>query len=238
MSVANQVTRQHEPSRKTATRPRARSFFTKKEMPKKLLILDEDLIREFIQDRRERGVDGFDEVWEGVYIVPPLATIPHQKLSTALTVILYTVMTLEGKGDALGGANVSDRRFGWKRKFRAPDVVLVLTPGRAVDCNTHWMGGPDFLVEVQSPGDETDEKIPFYGQIGVQELLIVHRDTRQLRLYRHNGTELVQVKPSDFQGGKWLVSAVVPLAFRRRMLRSGPLTEVQRTDGTPGNWTI
>jgi Uma2 family endonuclease len=207
-------------------------------MPDKLLILDRDLIREFIQERHELGIDASDEVWEGVYIVPPLATIPHQRLATGLAVILYTVMTLEGKGDVQAGANVSDRRFGWKRKFRAPDVVVVLTPSRAVDCNTHYMGGPDFLIEVQSPGDQTDEKIPFYGQIGVQELLIVHRDTRELRLYRHNGQELVQVKPSDLQGGKWLVSTIVPLAFRRKVLRSGPLTEVQRTDDVAGNWTV
>jgi len=238
MSVANQVTRRHERSRKTAVRPRARSFFTKKEMPEKLLILDQDLIREFIQDRRDRGIDQFDEVWEGVYIVPPLATNPHQSIVGALTAIAFIVITLEGRGEVFPGANVSDRRFGWKRKFRAPDVVVALSRSRAVDCNTHWMGGPDFFVEVQTPNDQTYDKIPFYGQIGVQELLIVHRDTRQLRLYRHNGAELVQVKPSDFEGGKWLVSAVVPLAFRRRVLRSGPLTEVQRTDGTPGNWTI
>jgi Putative restriction endonuclease len=225
MSIANRLTQERLSSRKTAAPERARSF-------------DKELIREFIQERHERGIDRFDEVWEGVYIVPPLATIRHQRLSTALTVILYNVMTLEGKADVQGGANVSDRRLGWKRKFRAPDVVLVLTSSRAIDCNTHWMGGPDFLIEVQTPGDETEEKIPFYSQLGVQELLIVHRDTRHLRLYRHNGQKLVQVKPSDFQGGKWLVSTIVPLAFRRRILRNEPVTEVQRTDASPGNWIV
>jgi len=100
------------------------------------------------------------------------------------------------------------------------------------------MGGPDFLIEIQSPDDQTEEKMPFYSQIGVQELLIMHRDTRQLRLYRHNGEKLVQIKSSEFQGGKWLISAVVPLAFRRKVQRAGALTEVQRTDGIPGNWTV
>lgn len=215
-----------------------RPFFTKNEMPNKLLILDPELIREFIQERRDQGTDRYDEVWEGVYIVPPLATNAHQGLTVALAAIAYNVITLEGRGTAYAGANVSDRRFGWKRKFRAPDLVVVLFGSRAVDCNTHWMGGPDFLVEVQSPGDQTQEKIPFYSEIGVRELLIVHRDTRRLRLYRHDGTKLVPAKPTDFQGGKWLVSEVVPLAFRRKAARSGALTEIQPTDGVPGIWTV
>jgi len=44
--------------------------------------------------------------------------------------------------------------------------------------------------------------------------------------------------PSRYQGEMWLVGGIVPIAFRRKVLRSGPVTEVQRTDGTPGNWTI
>lgn len=201
-------------------------------------ILDPEEARAFVRQRQARGVDTYDEVWEGVYVVPPLARLPHQDLVTGLSSIAFTVITLEGRGQAEAGANVSDRRAGWEHNFRDPDVVVVLNGGRAVDCGTHWLGGPDFLAEVQSPGDETDEKIPFYSQIQVQELLIIHRDTRQMRLYRHNGQELVLVEPAEFQGGKWLRSEMLPLAFRRRAFKSGPRTEVQRTDGQPGNWTV
>jgi Uma2 family endonuclease len=133
---------------------------------------------------------------------------------------------------------VSDRRSGWDRNFRGPDIVVVLNNGLAIDCKTHWFGGPDFLVEVQSPGDQTDAKITFYSKLKVRELLIIQRDTRQLRLYRHNGQQLALVEPSEFQGGRWLRSEVLPLAFRRKALKGGPRTEVQRTDGQPGNWTV
>jgi hypothetical protein len=34
------------------------------------------------------------------------------------------------------------------------------------------------------------------------------------------------------------VSQVVPLAFRRKPFRRGPQTEVRRTDGKPGDWTV
>ncbi len=238
MRTANRLTHKARRAKKPRTSSGVRSFFTKKEMPAKVLILDPDEIESFIQDRRDSGIDRYDEVWEGVYVVPPLANLPHQDLATALAGILFNVITLEERGRVQGGANISDRRAGWKRNFRCPDVVVVLKEGRAADCHTHWLEGPDFLIEVQSPGDETEEKIPFYSQIRVRELLIIHRDTRQLRLYRHDGQRLVPVRPTEYGGGKWLMSAVVPLAFRRRMLRRTPFIEVQRTDGIPGNWTV
>jgi Uma2 family endonuclease len=202
-------------------------------------ILDPHLCRSYIRDRQERGVDQYDEIWDGVYIVPPLATNPHQGLVGALTAILFNVITLDDRGQVFPGANVSDRRAGWDHNFRAPDIVVVLKESAARDCTTHWQGGPDFLVEVQSPRDDPEAKIPFYSHLQVRELLIIHRDSRQLRLYRHDGQQFVPVAPSDFQGSGWLVSAVVPLAFRRKVLkRPGPLTEVRRTDGTPGKWTV
>jgi Uma2 family endonuclease len=201
-------------------------------------IVDRDIAREFIRERQERGIDLYDEVWDGVYVVPPLVNNPHQLLVSGLTVALYEVVTTTGRGVVLPGANVSDRRRGWDKNFRDPDVVVVLKGSRAVDCGTHWMGGPDFLVEVQSPGDDTEEKLPFYSQLGVRELLIVHRDTRQLRLLRPDGRQLVEVGPSDFQGKKRLVSEVVPVAFRRKVVRGTPRTEVQRTDEKPGQWLV
>jgi Uma2 family endonuclease len=201
-------------------------------------ILDPDLAREYIRDRQRRGIDQYDEVWEGVYIVPPLANNTHQALVMDLSNLLYTVVRLEGRGMVYPGVNLSDRRAGWKKKFRAPDIVVVLNDSPAIDCDTHFMGGLDFLVEIQSPGDETEKKLPFYSELRVREALIIQRDTRQMRLLRHNGQELKAVKAADFAGGKWLLSAVVPLAFRRRPQQGGARTEVRRTDGMPGSWTV
>src|ERR1700730_4536797 len=112
MGVANKTA--HEPRRagKTAASAKPRPFFSNKEMPSKLLILDQDLIREFIQERRERGIDRYDEVWEGIYIVPPIATNPHQSLVAALTAIVFNVIELQARGRVIAGANVSDRRVG------------------------------------------------------------------------------------------------------------------------------
>jgi Uma2 family endonuclease len=201
-------------------------------------ILDPALCRAIIRERQLRGIDGYDEVFTGVYIVPPIANNPHQNLVGDLVGIFFIVITSEERGRVQGGANVSDRREGWEQHFRAPDVVVVLNSSRAVDCGTHWLGGPDFLVEVQSPGDETEEKIPFYDQLEIRELLIIHRDTRVIRLLRHDGQQLVEVGRSDAKDKNWLPSAVLPLAFRWKMTKAGPRTEVKRTDGKRKTWTI
>ena len=198
--------------------------------------LNDAPFKALIQRRRKLGQDRKDEVWDGVYVILPDPTNEHQELVGNLDSIARQVVVSVGTGRVFPGANVSDRRRGWKKNFRVPDLVVVLSGGRAVDCGTHWMGGPDFLIEIQSPGDDTDEKIPFYGQLGVHELLIIHRDTRRLRLYRHDGTDFAPIELADAK--QWLASAVVPLAFRRTTVGGRPRTEIRRTDGTPGRWVI
>jgi Uma2 family endonuclease len=143
---------------------------------------------------------------------------------------IYQVVTDPESDEVLPGANISDRRSGWEKNFRCPDIVVILYGSRAVDCGTHWFGGPDFLTEIMSPGDDTDQKIPFYSQLQVRELLIIHRDTRELRLLRHNGRELVEIEPVLFKGKMGLVSEVLPLAFRRISIGGKVRTEILRSD--------
>jgi Uma2 family endonuclease len=193
---------------------------------------------QIIQERKRKGIDLYDEVWEGMYVMPSMPTNEHQKTLDDLGDILTEVVKREKKGKKVQGANVSDRRKGWEHNYRVPDMVVVLNDSRAIDCNTHYFGGPDFLVEIQSPGDDTEEKVPFYGKIGVRELLIIHRDKRTLRLLRLDGEDLLLVKPTLLDGMEWLVSEVLPLAFRRTLIKGTPRTRVRRTDGQPGLWTV
>jgi Uma2 family endonuclease len=200
-------------------------------------VLNAGELKRMIRRRRRLGLDHKDEVWDGVYVIMPDPTMVHQEIIGTLYDAFSAVVRLPGLGRVVMGSNVSDRRVRWKKNFRVPDLVVVLTGGRAVDCGTHWMGGPDVVVEVRSPGDDTDFKIPFYGTIGVRELLIVDRDSRAVQLLRHDGRELVPVGARDRQGAKWLMSMVVPLAFRRTAPRGqGPRIQVERTDDAPGQW--
>jgi Uma2 family endonuclease len=202
------------------------------------LMVGDDVFVELIRDRQKKGIDLYDEVWDGVYLMPSMPNLAHQDLVADLTSVLREVVVKERRGRVQPGANVSDRRTDWKENFRVPDIVVVLNSGQAVDCNTHWFGGPDFLVEIQSPGDETDEKVSFYGALGTRELLVIHRDTRRLRLYRHDGQELALIKSTLLKGKRGLVSHVLPLAFQLRSIRGRPRTELWRTEGKAAQWTV
>jgi Uma2 family endonuclease len=202
------------------------------------LVLDGLLLDRLIEERKRLGLDLHDEVWEGMYVMPSMPSIAHQELVHDLGIVFDEVIRKRKRGKVYPGANVSDRRSGWEENYRIPDVLVVLQGGRAVDCGTHVQGGPDFLVEIESPGDDTEEKVPFYGSIGVRELLIIHRDRRTLRLLRLEGDELVEVKTTTLDGKQWLISEVLPLAFRRTSSKGVARTEVRRTDDTPGNWVV
>jgi Uma2 family endonuclease len=202
------------------------------------LVLDNIVSRQVIRDRKERGIDGPDEVWDGVYVMSPEASLDHQDLAGQFIAILSEVVKKRGFGRVQPGANVSDRRTNWKRNYRVPDIVVVLKDGRAVDCNTHWFGGPDFLIEIESPDDDIDKKLAFYSKIAVRELLIIDRDTRALRLFRYSIKEMSLVAQSGPVRAGWIFSTVLPLAFRWRSNRPKPRIHIKRTDGKSGHWVV
>jgi Uma2 family endonuclease len=204
----------------------------------RLLVTDPEICEEMIRERKRLGHDRHDEVWEGVYVVPPPPHLSQQEIIGSLTTAFSIVLDAEGRGQVYPGANVSDQPVHWENNYRVPDVVVVRKKSRAVDRGYFLYGGPDFLVEIQTPEVHVIDKIPFYSRIQVEELLIVERDSRKLRLLRHDGHELSDVEPTPFQGGKWLVGQVLPLAFRRKLVKSQSRIEAARTDGKDGHWLI
>jgi Uma2 family endonuclease len=203
----------------------------------RVLVRDEAVGDRLIAERKHLGLDLYDEVWEGLYIMPSMPSLEHQKLVRQLSTLFAELVEPDGIGEVYPGANVSDRH-GWTENYRIPDVIVVLKGGRAQLCGTYIYLGPDFVVEIESPGDDSEEKVPFYSKIGVRELLLLHRDRRTLRLLRHDGEDLVEVKQKTFEGRQWLVSSVLPLAFRRTTSKGIVRTEVRRTDGQPGSWIL
>jgi Uma2 family endonuclease len=203
-----------------------------------VLVKDADQADELIRKRERLGANRHDEMWDGIYVIPSMPSLEQQGLVSELDAIFGEVVTRPGLGKVYPGVNVSDRAADWKGNYRVPDVVVVLNNSRAISHRAHVQGGPDFLVEIESPGDDSEEKVPFYGQLGVRELLLIHRDKRTLRLLRLQEKELLLVPGSPLEGKRWLVSAVLPLAFRRKTQEGKPATEVRRTDGQPGLWTV
>lgn len=200
-------------------------------------IHDPELEAALIRRRRRTGTDKFDEVWEGVYVMAPIANDEHQDLAGELTSIFMIVIQWPGLGLVRPGVNVSDRRRDWKKNYRCPDVVVFLNGTTAVNCKTFWYGGPDLAVEIVSFGDRTLDKIPFYEKVGTRELLVIDRHPWALTLYRLQGGRLTEAGRSTPDDAHVLTSEVVPLMFQLRHGTDAPEIEVVQQDGSQ-RWTI
>jgi len=190
-----------------------------------LLVADPCLRDRLIAERRASGGDRYDEVWEGVYVMSPLAGDDHQRIVSRFTSILDIVIGMPGLGEVRAGVNVSDREDGWEHNYRVPDVAVRLRDGRARIVETHWVGGPDFLIEVLSPGDRARDTLDFYARIGAREVLIVDRAPWALELYGLRDGRLLPLGVSRPEAPQELASAVVPLAFR--LIAEGDRTRIE-----------
>ncbi len=158
---------------------------------------------QLLAERRRLGLDGRDEMWEGeLHMVPP-PSFSHQSRGGRLLRALGPVADEAGLEIAPeAGLYAADDAW------RVPDLVVV-RPEQVVQRGVE--GGAVLAVEIRSPGDETDAKLPFYARFGVEELLIVDRDTATVQLLRLTDGSLVPVAP-DAAG--WVLSAL-GVAFRQ-----------------------
>jgi Uma2 family endonuclease len=178
------------------------------------LITDTRLEERLKEERRARGVDRHDEVWEGVYFMAPLPNNEHQEIVGRLVSIFEFVVGWPGLAKVFPGVNLAGLSENWEHDYRAPDIAVFRRDTQSRSCDTHWRGGADFVVEVTSPGDRSREKIPFYDSIGVRELLIIDRKPWTLELYRHQAGRLEIGGRSSPNDGEILVSQLLPLRFR------------------------
>jgi Uma2 family endonuclease len=202
-----------------------------------MLVCDPHVEERLRAEREAKGLDLWDEVWEGMYVMAPLANDEHQFLQTRLATILDSVVGLTGKGEVRAGVNVSDRVDQWEHNYRCPDVAVFLDGGAARNCGTHWVGGPDFTIEIISPGDKSRDKLKFYAAIGVHEMLLIDRDPWSLMLHELRGGALVQVGLSTVGSPTRLDSKVVPLSWRLVPGGLRPAIEVVHRDSTQ-KWLV
>ncbi len=192
------------------------------------LITDPELEESLKAQRHAWGVDRFDEVWEGVYIMSPQPNVEHQELVSDLVGALRDVIHPPQGGKVYPGINLSDRADDWKDNFRCPDVAVFLAGNPAEKFKAHYRGSADFLVEIISPDDNAREKIPFYSLLGVRELLIIDRYPWSLELYRHNGKELALAAQSSLEKSELVASTVLPLNFQ--LLPAEPRPQIRITE--------
>jgi hypothetical protein len=202
-----------------------------------MLILEEAVEKELIRRRQMHGHDRFDEVWHGVYVMAPSADNQHQAMSSDLNTVFQVCIDWNGLGKSMATPNVSDRVEDWTQNFRIPDLAVFLVGTTAVDYQSFWHGGPDFVVEIASENDKTDEKLPFYESVQTREVLIVDRDPWRLRLYRLVDGILLLVATSTLDRSEELRSTTIPLTFRLAQ-QEGKAVILVTNQVTSQTWTI
>jgi Uma2 family endonuclease len=195
------------------------------------LVTNRRLVRK-LKARREKSPSApRDEMWDGVYVMSPMAGFEHQRFVSRLTMVFGSVVNLSGGAEVLAGLNVSDRIDDWKANYREPDVAVYLPGNPAIIRKAHACGGPDFAVEILSEGDLARKKLDFYAKVNTRELLLLDRAPWALELYRLTDGQLRLIGVSTPDKPDLLTSEVLPLTFRLVTGEGRPTLELSRLDG-------
>ena len=146
---------------------------------------------EWLEDRRRRGLDHQDEVWDGVLHVAPQPSYHHQLLGSMLLQVLGPIVRRIGF-DALYELGTFDPVKG-EQNYRVPDVVIV-DPQYASKRGAE--GRLELAVEILSPNDESRDKFGFYAKCQVPEVWIVDPNTREIEVYVLRGDRYFAIAPS------------------------------------------
>jgi len=176
---------------------------------------------ELLAERRRKGADRWDEVWDGVIHMVPPPTGWHQWVGTHLYDALGPVA--RGLGLEITYETGLFRSGSGDRDYRVPDIAVYrieqFSGERGIE------GRAELVVEVLSPGDESREKFGFYATCGIPEVLLVDPKTREPELYvlRNGGYFILK----DERGAAH--SSVLDVTFTRV---DGPKLRVSTPSGS------
>lgn len=165
-----------------------------------------------LQRRKAIGADRWDEMWEGVLHMAPAPSREHQRILDKLIAFLLPLFERTKRGTLHSGINVFDESSA-KESYRIPDATFVAAGRERVLAEDGIRGGgPDAVIEVRSPGDESYDKLPFYAALGVREVVLIDRDTKRPEVYRLAGSSYVSVS-ADREG--WVTAETLRLRLRQ-----------------------
>jgi Uma2 family endonuclease len=161
--------------------------------------------------RRQTGADRFDEMWEGVLHMAPTPNFTHQEMEGALETFLRLRWARPRKAEVIHKLRLASPR-GWPNNYRIPDLML-LTPERfSVNKNEYFEGAPNVVVEIKSPDDESEEKLPFYLILGVPEVWMIDRDTKEPTILALEEGSYQKVPPG---ADGWILSRETGIELRQ-----------------------
>jgi Uma2 family endonuclease len=149
----------------------------------------------------------------------PLPHIEHQDLAGDLLTYLKLHWARPRKAKVFHEVNLASVS-GWPNDYREPDLLLLSRERFEIIRGHYFEGAPDAVVEIHSPGDEAYEKLPFYAALGVPEVWIIDRDSKEPEIYLLKRGRYKKQRPT---AAGWVRS---------------PATEVEMRAGKPGKLAI
>ena len=140
----------------------------------------------------------------------PAPAYEHQRIVTELVSFLAPLFKRHGRGVLAIGINVFNE-LSATPDYRIPDFTF-LASGREDLLARDGVrgGGPDAVIEIRSPDDETYDKLPFFARLGVREVIVVDRDSKRPEIFRLAGSQYVAVQADS---DRWLRSEVMKVRF-------------------------
>lgn len=146
-------------------------------------------IERLIERRKRLGTDLYDEVWEGTYHMAPAPHSHHGYLDGEL------FRVLRPRAERAGLVGTGPFNLGTPDDFRVPDQGY----HRGLP-HTVFVPTAVVVVEIVSQGDETYDKLPFYGALSVSEVVIVEPAGRFVRVMVLRGAHYVEAEGSAALG--------------------------------------
>ena len=169
----------------------------------------------WLAERKTAEIAQWDEMWDGVLHMPPIANGTHQDFAGDLRDFLKRRWAKPNGGLARCEVNLTtlEDEEDWTHNYRIPDLVLLSRDRLPIDKNTYMAGAPLVVIEIRSPGDESYEKLPFYAGLGVPEVWIFDRDTKAIELRALGADGNYAPIAPDSSG--WHRSPATEVAFRQ-----------------------
>lgn len=142
-------------------------------------------LERIIARRRALGLDTYDEVWEGDYHMAPAPNVRHGMIQHQVVVLLDPLASQAGL------VGTGPFNLGTQDDFRVPDHGWL-----RIETSDVWVATAALVVEIESPDDETWQKLPFYASHGVDEVVIVSPESRLISWLALGGGDFVEIDQS------------------------------------------
>jgi Uma2 family endonuclease len=195
-----------------------------------------DIPKRWLEEHRASDASQWDEMWNGELHMAAIPTRKHQDLGFQLQMYLFNHWQLPTGGRVNQEVNLTtpEDEANWTNNYRIPDLVM-LDPSRFhIDRGEYMAGAPLICVEIRSPGDESYDKLDFYSGLGVPEVWIIDRDTKEPEIYKLVDG-LYELGLPDEDG--WMTSKAIPAAMKsngagklRIQMRNDPATLAELPD--------